>query len=194
LKRRTAALGVAATGLAAGLGVAWWGTVAGTSDTGGASSAEGSSLWTRRFESPEGQPFAMDALRGRPLIVNFWATWCAPCVVELPLLDAFHRRHAAAGWQMLALAIDRADAVRRFVAEHGLTLPVAIAGSDGLELSRELGNTQGVLPFTALFDGGGRIRNQHVGVVDADLLARWKEEIDKAPKLSATSRDRSQTA
>jgi thiol-disulfide isomerase/thioredoxin len=130
-------------------------------------------LWSLTFEGLDGTPVVMSALRGRPLLLNFWATWCGPCVVEMPLLDRFAREQAAPGWRVLALAVDQPDPVRRFIAERTLRLPVAIAGASGLELSRQLGNVQGGLPFTAAFDTGGSAAQRRLGPVTQDLLADW---------------------
>ena len=130
-------------------------------------------LWSLEFASLEGPAIAMSAWRGKPLLLNFWATWCAPCVVEMPLLDRFARERSAGTWNVLALAVDQPDPVRRFIAERNLRLPVALAGSAGLELSRQLGNTQGGLPFTAAFDSTGKKVHHHLGAVDPGLLAEW---------------------
>jgi thiol-disulfide isomerase/thioredoxin len=119
----------------------------------------------------------MASWRGRPLLLNFWATWCGPCVVEMPLLDRFAREQPARGWQVLALAVDQPDPVRRFIAERTLTLPVAIAGAVGLDLSRHLGNVGGGLPFTAAFDSTGAAVQRRLGTVSSDLLAGWKASI-----------------
>ncbi len=78
------------------------------------------------------------------------------------------------GWQVLALAVDQADPVRRFIAERTLTLPVAIAGAIGLDLSRQLGNVSGGLPFTAAFDSTGAAVQRRLGTVSRELLAGWK--------------------
>jgi len=66
-------------------------------------------LWGLEFQSVDGAPVKMAGWRGRPLLLNFWATWCGPCVVEMPLLDRFAREHSAGGWRVLALAVDQAD-------------------------------------------------------------------------------------
>lgn len=131
-------------------------------------------IWKLAFESVDGAPIAMAGWRGRPLLLNFWATWCGPCVVEMPLLDRFAREQDARGWQVLALAVDQPDPVRRFIAERALKLPVAIAGAVGLDLSRQLGNVQGGLPFTAAFDSAGTAVQRRLGPVSADILAAWK--------------------
>ena len=132
-------------------------------------------LWGLEFQSLEGAPVRMSDWRGRPLLLNFWATWCGPCVVEMPLLDRFAREQPPTGWRVLALAVDQPDPVRRFIAERTLTLPVAIAGAIGLDLSRHLGNRGGGLPFTAAFDSTGAAVQRRLGVVSAALLAGWKE-------------------
>ena len=130
-------------------------------------------IWSLAFDSVDGAPVVMSAWRGRPLLLNFWATWCGPCVVEMPLLDRFARDQGPHGWRVLALAVDQPDPVRRFIAERTLKLPVAIAGATGLGLSQELGNVQGGLPFTAVFDSGGAAVHRRLGAVSRELLAAW---------------------
>ncbi|MBV9890225.1 MAG: TlpA family protein disulfide reductase, partial [Rhizobacter sp.] len=100
-----------------------------------------------------------------------------PCVIEMPILDRFARERASQGWQVLALAVDQPDPVRRFVAERTLRIPVALAGAIGLELSRQLGNRNGGLPFTAVFDSHGQRAQGHLGAVDAGLLEGWVKAV-----------------
>ena len=125
------------------------------------------------FAGVDGEPVRIGNLRGKPLLLNFWATWCAPCVAEMPLLDAFNDRSSATGWQVLAIAVDSAEPVRQFLALHRLDLPVALAGADGLQLSRDLGNGFGGLPFTAVFDAAGRLAHHHVGAIASETLETW---------------------
>jgi thiol-disulfide isomerase/thioredoxin len=134
-------------------------------------------LWSLTFQTLEGAPIAMAAWRGRPLLLNFWATWCGPCVIEMPLLDRFARTQGPKGWRVLALAVDQPDPVRRFISERTLRLPVAVAGSIGLDLSRQLGNVQGGLPFTAAFDSSGAVVQRRLGAVSGELLVRWTGSI-----------------
>ena len=169
MKRRTWLVGAAAgAGVVGGAGFAAWRQ----QSPGVSEAAVAADLWSLSFERLDGTPLAMRSLRGKPLLLNFWATWCAPCVTELPLLDAFSRQHAGR-WQVLGLAVDRPDPVRRFAAERALHLPLALAGMEGLDLSRGLGNKLGALPFSVAFDSGGRIAERKLGVLDADLLRDW---------------------
>ena len=131
-------------------------------------------FWSQSWESPGGQPLAAADFRGRPLLLNFWATWCPPCVEELPLLDQFFQSHRAQGWQVLGLAIDQPSAVRAFLARRPLAFPIGLAGLGGTELSRELGNSNGGLPFSVLFDRADRLVERKLGRLQPEDLERWQ--------------------
>lgn len=129
--------------------------------------------WSRVWPGLAGEGVAMRHFLGRPLLVNFWATWCPPCVQELPLLNAFYREQQARGWQVLALAVDRPEAVQRFRQQHPLEIPVALLGPEGVEVSRSLGNHSGGLPYTVIFNANGEwVANKSGRVLPSDLR-RW---------------------
>ena len=130
-------------------------------------------FWALRFEQPGGGELALAAMRGQPLLLNFWATWCPPCVEELPMLNAFYREHAAKGWQVLGLAIDQPSAVRKFLARLPLEFPVGLAGLGGTDLGRSLGNLTGGLPFTVVLGGAGRVLHRKMGQVTPQDLQLW---------------------
>ena len=130
-------------------------------------------LWSRTFTKPGGGELPFAALRGKPLLLNFWATWCAPCVTELPLLDQFHRDQQARGWQVVGLAVDNDAPVRQFLAQHPVGFQVGLAGFEGVSLSRALGNTGGGLPFSVVFNSAGMPEHQKLGVILPDDLTRW---------------------
>jgi peroxiredoxin len=117
------------------------------------------------------QPLAQ--WRGRPLVVNFWATWCAPCVEEMPDLQRVRDEYRAHGVEVIGIGIDSAERIRAFRDEHRLTLPLLVAGSQGTEVGRTLGNTAGVLPYTVLIAADGRVAQRKVGQIRPAELRRW---------------------
>jgi thiol-disulfide isomerase/thioredoxin len=157
--------GVAAA--AAGLGVALSGNLLLKNDK------SSDSLWNFTFDTPNNAPLSMTTLRGKPLILNFWAPWCPPCVRELPLLNDFQTRQPSSGMQVLALALDTREAVQKFLAQHPLTLPVALAGTAGITLARSLGNTRGALPYTVVFNAAGEVTHRKLGEIKAQDLVIW---------------------
>jgi thiol-disulfide isomerase/thioredoxin len=132
-------------------------------------------FWAGSFEGPNGEAVNLSAMRGRPLLVNFWATWCPPCVEELPLLNAFNAAHAAQGWQVLGLAVDQPSAVRGFLKKLPLNFPVGMAGFAGTELSKSLGNPSGGLPYTVVFGAEGTVLHRKIGKVSEADLAQWAQ-------------------
>lgn len=157
---------------AAGVGVgAWRWRVTPAQD--GAEAA----FWSSTWQGLDGQPLAMAAFRGQPLLLNFWATWCPPCVEELPLLNRFYAEHRGRGWQVLGLAIDQAPAVQRFLARLPLDFPNVVAGLGGSDLGRQLGNASGGLPFTVVFDRQGRVAQRKLGQVKPEDLSAWAAQM-----------------
>jgi thiol-disulfide isomerase/thioredoxin len=170
-RRRLLTLGVAAAAALGGGAIAWWRQAAPPAD-------DLSALWALRPERPEGGQLVMAERRGHPLLINFWATWCAPCVREMPEIDRFHRAFGPQGWQVVGLAIDSAAPVREFLGRVKVGFPIGLAGLDGTELVRQLGNVQGGLPFTVLIDAKGRVRQRKLGETHYDELAAWAAQGD----------------
>lgn len=164
-------LGAAAAAGLAGVGTAWW-RYQPTAVTPSALDA----LWALTLDDPQGTPVALAAFRGKPLLVNFWATWCPPCVEELPMLNAFYGQQRAQGWQVLGLAVDQPSAVRTFLQRLPLEFPVAMAGLGGTDLAKSLGNTSGGLPFTLVVDAKGAIAHRKLGKVSPDDLKQWAQQ------------------
>jgi thiol-disulfide isomerase/thioredoxin len=171
MNRRGAVMaGVAALAGAAGLGTALWRGRA-------PEAAPEAALWALKFDQPTGGEMALGAFRGRPLLLNFWATWCPPCVSELPLLDRFQREQAAAGWQVAGIAVDNLAPVLEFLGKHPVGFAIGLAGSGGIGLARQLGNSGGGLPFTAVFDRRGRLAERKLGVIAPADLQAWVKSL-----------------
>lgn len=169
-RRRWLYAAVAAAAGLGGAGLAWWRFTPGRADEGAIPA-----LWGLDFDQPSSGKLSMASMRGRPLLLNFWATWCPPCVEEMPLLDAFYRENSGNGWQVVGLAVDKAGAVHDFLGQHPVTFPVALAGMNGIELSKSLGNTAGGLPFTVVLGADGSVRNRKIGKVSSRDLTLWRE-------------------
>ncbi|KQW51782.1 MULTISPECIES: TlpA disulfide reductase family protein [unclassified Roseateles] len=135
-------------------------------------SAVAQAFWTRRFAGLDGNELDVARWRGRPLLINFWATWCPPCIKELPEINQFYKEAQGKGWQVLGLAVDQADPVRTFLKKTPLDFPVALAGPEGLGLVRELGNPAGGLPFSVVFDETGEISWRRLGVTTLEDLRK----------------------
>lgn len=165
--------GAAAVAAAAGAGVAWWKIQPHQIPGGPPSAAVADPFWAMSFDTPDGQPLAMSTFRGKPLLVNFWGTWCPPCIEELPLLNSFYGANKSRGWQLLGLAVDQPSAVRKWLQDKPLDFAVGMAGLGGTELSKAMGNTAGSLPFTVVFDAAGQVQHRKIGKVTPEELRIW---------------------
>jgi thiol-disulfide isomerase/thioredoxin len=130
-------------------------------------------VWQQNLTQPAGGELAMASLRGKPLLLNFWATWCPPCVKEMPMLDAFYQAQRSRGWQVVGLAVDSPTPVREFLKRVPVSFPIGLAGMEGSELSRALGNPNGSLPFTVVLNAKGDVVVQKLGSIEAADLGLW---------------------
>lgn len=161
---------VAASAALAGAGLAW--RRAQTPEAPAATSP-GDGFWSLQWDTPQGGRLSMESFRGRPLLVNFWATWCPPCVDELPLINEFYRQNKANDWQVLGLAVDKLAPVQAFLQKMPLDFPIGMAGLSGADLSRNLGNLAGGLPFSVVLGRDGLVLQRKMGRVNAADLAAW---------------------
>ena len=125
-------------------------------------------LYEATFPDLTGSPVALKRLLGRPVVANFWATWCAPCVEEMPQLDALSK--SLPEIQFVGIGIDTASNISQFVTKIPVSYPLYVAGHTGIVLVRELGNAAGGLPFTVLLDAEGRIFDTILGKVSTEDL------------------------
>ena len=110
---------------------------------------------------------------GRPLLVNVWASWCGPCIKEMPELDRFAREQDDNGAQVLGLALDEAQAVRDFLRRIPVAYPQAIDAPGPADAGVRLGNPRGVLPYTALVSADGRLLKQKIGPFAPGEIDDW---------------------
>ena len=110
-----------------------------------------------------GQARKLSEWQGRILMCNFWATWCAPCREEIPLLMAAREKYASAGVEIVGIAIDNAAKVRDFSASFKISYPILLAEAGGLDLMRKLGNSVGGLPYTVIADRQGNVVHRKLG-------------------------------
>lgn len=158
----------AAIALALGAGVAWWRLSAG-SIADNASAA----LFSQTLPDADGQPQPLAQWRGGWLVVNFWATWCPPCVEEMPGLQIVRDEYRGLGVEVVGIGIDNPDKVRDFRTRLGLTFPLLVAGLSGSELGRALGNPAGALPYTVLVSPTGGIEKRKLGQLRPSELKEW---------------------
>lgn len=138
----------------------------------------GEGFWALRFDRPEGGELALSSLRGQVVVLNFWATWCPPCIRELPEFDRLQRARSAHNVQVVGLAVDSPTPVRQFLQKTPVGFAVGLAGLEGTELTRRLGNASGALPFTALIDRQGRLRQRKLGQTDFNELSQWLDQLE----------------
>jgi len=168
--RRTlvAAAAVALVAAGAGIGTGIWRARAEARDAAGTRA-----LFALTLPDAGGAQQALSQWQGRPLVVNFWAPWCAPCVEEMPDLQRFRDEHRSGGLEVIGVGIDTATNIRQFRDEHKITLPLLVAGMGGSSLSALLGNGAGVLPYTVLIGADGRVRGRKIGRVKPAELRAW---------------------
>jgi thiol-disulfide isomerase/thioredoxin len=129
-------------------------------------------LWATTLPAPDNTQQSLSRFQGKPLVVNFWASWCGPCIAEMPALSALHKKYAAKGINFVGIAVDTAPNVQGFVHRVNVDYPLVIAGFGGGDLARQFGDEQGALPFTVVIDASGKVRSTTLGQVKPEKLAQ----------------------
>jgi len=127
-------------------------------------------LGTSVFKDLEGAEHSLDTLRGRLVLVNFWATWCAPCRTEMPVLQMVADRYRDRGFAVIGIAIDDPATVRRFRDEYGLRFPIWIDNGKASDLMALHGNRAAALPFSLVMERDGHVVANKLGAFREDEL------------------------
>lgn len=113
--------------------------------------------------------------RGNLVVANYWASWCPPCVEEMPMLDAWAGEHAGAGIAVIGIAEDDPEAALGFLRAHPVGYPILIGRQQLAGSSMQLGNSRNVLPYTVLIGADGRLLERRAGLLDRALLDTWRD-------------------
>jgi len=176
------ALAIVALAVLAGVAGMWAGSrwdrsssaaISGGMDAAPARLTLGDALPDIRLPDSDGRLRALTEWRGRPLLINFWASWCRPCIEEMPLLDAFAAQESDNGVQVVGIALDDVVAVQRFLEATPVAYPILLDRVGPNDTSVRLGNARGLLPYSVLVDASGRVRAQKLGPFHGDELKAW---------------------
>ena len=129
-------------------------------------------LLSARFPDLAGRQRRLLDWQGQVLIVNFWATWCAPCREEMPMFVEARRAYAPKGVEFVGIGIDSEVKVQEFARNYGIGYPLLVADSGAIELMRTLGNRAGALPYTVVLDRSGSVVHRQLGALDRAALDR----------------------
>lgn len=120
--------------------------------------------------SSDGARVSVTEFDGQVMLINFWATWCAPCRAEMPMLSEIHDQYVNEGFTVVGIALDDVAQAREFAAELGIAYPVLVGGADVMAAGKAYGNRAGLLPYSVLVDRQGIVRWAYLGELERDEL------------------------
>jgi len=126
-----------------------------------------------RLADLDGHTHALSDYAGRRVLVNFWASWCGPCLKEMPALAQAQRRFGGDRPVVVGIAMDTSDNVRAYLKAHPVDYPILLGRLDAPDSAWQLGDAASVLPYSVLLDADGTVLTTHAGVLDTATLERW---------------------
>ena len=132
-----------------------------------------------QFKDAAGKPVDLTSLRGKTVVINFWSTWCPPCVEEMPMFSEAQTAYKDKNVVFVGIAADQADNVKEFLQKNSVNYLIAVGGQPAFELSQQLGNRHDAVPFTLIINAQEGITSRHFGVytrkdLDSDLAKALK--------------------
>jgi thiol-disulfide isomerase/thioredoxin len=159
--------GISVLALLAGVFSSHW-----ISQTGLASDPSIKAFFANPWQTPDGKSANTEDWRGKVLVVNFWASWCPPCVEEMPALDKIAQEYAAKNVLIVGIGIDSPSNIRQFLKKTPVSYPIMIGGLEGSALAKQMGNAQGALPYTVIINAKGKSVYTKLGKISEEELKK----------------------
>ena len=140
--------------------------------TGLASDPAIKAFFANPWQTPDGKSVDTEQWRGKVLVVNFWASWCPPCVEEMPTLDKLQAEFKSQNVLFVGIGIDSPSNIREFLEKTPVSYPIVIGGLEGSNLSKQLGNSQGALPYTIVINTQGKATSSKLGKISEEELRK----------------------
>lgn len=175
MKRMLTLAVVAAAAVAGGLAAGHWFRGGPAENVAEAATAPGDAvaqLWAAALTDADGKPATLASFKGQKVVVNFWASWCGPCVQEMPELVALSHEYRQKGIRFIGIGVDSGQNVKNFLQKVKVDYPVFVSGYAGADLARNFGNAAGALPFTVVIDEHGKIRETKLGQIQPAELKK----------------------
>ena len=142
------------------------------SQTGLASDPSIKAFFANSWQTPDGKSANSENWRQKVLIVNFWASWCPPCVEEMPTLDKIAQEYATKNVLIVGIGIDSPSNIREFLLKTPVSYPIVIGGLEGSNLAKQMGNAQGALPYTVIINSKGKAIFTKLGKISEEELRK----------------------
>ena len=140
--------------------------------TGLASDPAVKAFFANPWQTPNGTLADTEKWRGKVLVVNFWASWCPPCVEEMPTLDKLQGEFFSKNVLFVGIGIDSPSNIREFLEKTSVSYPIVIGGLEGSNLSKQMGNSQGALPYTIVINAEGKATSSKLGKISEEELRK----------------------